>query len=312
MAETWLSSCVKVPFPNPLTRLGYPASWGVPHGDQPYSNEMLAIVNHSAEGNFSTTNLPIAVMTARGNSWHITIFNDGRKQQHFPLEGICWHAGTKANYRYIGIEHEGLAGEALTPAQKAATIQVQSEIARFRGWVAVIRNQTGFEHNQFMATSCPSGRIPWAEIEAGTRVPAPAPAPAPTGIWPDVQQVSLNVTLYTDTNLVKLPEGIVVKPLVKGTVLQVKGLWKGTHYLTAWSFDNKIPNGFAVSATVAPAPPAPIPVDPCASVKAELAEAQQQVQLLQTKIVERDTLIQHLQTKIANAKTALQNLLTSL
>jgi uncharacterized coiled-coil protein SlyX len=212
---------------------------------------MLGIVNHSAEGYFGAS--PSSVMRARGNSWHLTIYRSGHVVQSYPLEALCWHAGSKANYRYIGIEHEGKAGEPLTTAQLASSIKVNAEIARLRGWASVRRGVTGFEHNDFMATSCPSGRIPWSKIEAGTRVATPT-------IWGDVREIAIaSVTLYEDTNLVRLPDKIFVKKLFKSTQLSVKGVWKGTYYITSYSFDRKIPNGFAVSSTVAPPPPIPPP-----------------------------------------------------
>jgi hypothetical protein len=41
-------------------------------------------------------------------------------------------------------------------------------------WSAVARGETLFEHNEFMATACPSGRIPWdALIEAVMDVSGP-------------------------------------------------------------------------------------------------------------------------------------------
>ncbi len=106
MAETWLKSCTKVPYPDPLSRLDQYGS-GVPNGGNPYGNSMQFIVNHVVAGMFSPSNQPIDVMRARGNSWPITLFRDGHAEQHFPLEAMCWHAGAKANYRSDGIEWEG-------------------------------------------------------------------------------------------------------------------------------------------------------------------------------------------------------------
>lgn len=259
----------------------------VPNGGNPYGNQMLGIVNHSAEGYFGTGN-PSSVMRARGNSWHFTVLKNGKVWQHYPLEGMCWHAGSKANYRYIGIEHEGKAGEALTSAQLAATIKLNAAIARVRGWTSVKYGVTGFEHNDFMATACPSGRIPWSTIEAGTKVAAP------TGIWGDVKQVSLSVTLQKDTYLVKLPDKTAVKLLIKGTKLSVKGVWKGIYYITPYSFDNKIPNGFAVSATIV----APDPVDPCKDVKAQLVAAHAEIASLKATLIARNKTIATLKTTL--------------
>jgi len=254
MAQTWLRSCIKVPYPEPLTRTDQYGS-GVPNGGNPYGNSMQFIVNHVVAGMFSNGNKPTDVMRARGNSWCITLYRNGRAEQHFPLEAMCWHAGAKANYRGIGIEWEGTTSHSgPTAAQKAKGIEVESEIARFRGWTNVKKGSTGFEHNYFMSTGCPGFPIPWSALAVGTAVQTP------TGIWDDVIPVNLSVILYTDTNLVRLPSGAFVKKLVKGTKLAVKGLWKGTHYITAYSYDRKISNGFARSATIAPSPtPSPPP-----------------------------------------------------
>ncbi|MHC4592895.1 MAG: peptidoglycan recognition protein family protein [Planctomycetota bacterium] len=132
---------------------------------------MKGVVNHITAGHFSLTNMAVNVMLGRGNSWPITIYRDGHAEQHFALEAVAWQAGTKSNYRHIGIEHECRAWEDLTIKQRAKSVEVQSEICRIRGWPAIVRNVTGYEHNQFMATRCPNGKIPWAEIKEGTEVP---------------------------------------------------------------------------------------------------------------------------------------------
>lgn len=168
MARTWLSSCVRVPGPEDnLDR--YPASYGVPGGSNPYGNLMLGVVNHITAGHFSATNTPVKVMEGRGNSWHISIFRNGRKEQNFALEAMCWGAGPLSNYRHIQIEHECNTWEDLTPECLASSIEVQGEICRIRGWPAIVRGTTGHEHNEYMATSCPNDKIPWGAIERGTR-----------------------------------------------------------------------------------------------------------------------------------------------
>lgn len=168
MSRTWLSSCVRVPGPEDhLDR--YPASWGVPDGGNAYGNRMEGVVDHITAGRFSRTNTPVNVMLGRGNSWTISVFRSGRKEQHFALEAMTWAAGPLSNYRHIQIEHECEVWEDLTPECLASSIEVQGEICRIRGWPAIVRGVTGFEHNEFMATSCPNDKIDWPAIEAGTR-----------------------------------------------------------------------------------------------------------------------------------------------
>lgn len=167
MTRTWLTSCIKVPGPE-ANLDQYPASYGVPNGGDKYGNQMQGVINHITAGHFSASNTPVDVMLGRGNSWPITIFRSGKAEQHFALEAMAWHAGADANWRYDGIEHECNTWENLTVAQLAKSIEVQSEVCRIRGWPAIVRGVTGFEHNEFMSTSCPDGKIPWAAIEEGT------------------------------------------------------------------------------------------------------------------------------------------------
>lgn len=95
------------------------------------------------------------------------------------------------------------------------------------------------------------------------------PTPAPTGIWGDVVPYSASVTLYENTNLINLETGAVIKLLPKGTKLAVAARYSSTHYLTVYSYTRRIPNGFAISATLPPPPPPP---PTCAAEKKRIAE----------------------------------------
>jgi len=129
-------------------------------------------VVHSAEGSlegaFSVLRGP------RQASWHFSVAKDGRVFQHYLLNVWTWHAGP-ANDRYAGVECEGVAGEALTEAQLAALVGLLRWIAEQESWPGFVRGQTLFEHNEFMATACPSGRIPWDAVIARCRG-APVPS----------------------------------------------------------------------------------------------------------------------------------------
>lgn len=178
MSRTWLTTCTRAPGPeNNLNR--YPASYGVPSGHNPYGNKVLGVVNHSAGGYFTYVD-PASVMRSRGNSWHITIYRDGRRVQHFPLEAMCWGAGPLSNWQHVQIEHEGgppnNPSEPLTTLQLASTIEVQSELCRLRRWPCIKRGVTGFEHNKYMYTDCPSDRIPWLVLETNTKEGAMPPS----------------------------------------------------------------------------------------------------------------------------------------
>ncbi len=146
-------------------------------------------VKHSAVGFlpaiFSQLDGPTQV------SWHFSIAFNGTIYQHYPVAGICWHAGSaRWNIDTVGIEHEGGApgneNEPLTVAQTVATTQLTA-------WLAEQFGRTGgyarypaaaqwwlLEHRQIHATACPSGRIPWDAILQALSGPVEPPAGLPT------------------------------------------------------------------------------------------------------------------------------------
>lgn len=88
--------------------------------------------------------------------------------QHYPLEEATWHAGGWANRRFFGIEHEGRAGESLTSAQVDDTVDFLAWAAEEELWPGFIHEEgeggTLHAHRWYMATACPSDRIPWTTI----------------------------------------------------------------------------------------------------------------------------------------------------
>lgn len=132
-------------------------------------NAREGVILHSAEGYFSEAYRPRDTMEQRGVSWHFTVFKDGRVEQHYDLDAVCWHAGTQANLWLLGVEHEGEAGEPLTPAQTAASVALVRWLARECGWANLARSgpsQRLYEHREVnLKTTCPNGRIPWAAYE---------------------------------------------------------------------------------------------------------------------------------------------------
>jgi len=132
-------------------------------------------VVHSAEGSAAGA---WAVLTGPHQvSWHFTALKDGTVWQHYDTGQICWHAGSKANPYYIAIECEGLAGEELTPVQADSLSELLRWLHESYGWPAAERHVTLFEHNEFMATACPSGRIPWPYILNALQPPPSEPGP---------------------------------------------------------------------------------------------------------------------------------------
>ena len=130
-------------------------SWG-------QTNAGAGIVLHSMEGyEYGAW----SVLNGSSNaSWHFSVMQDGRVYQHYELRESCWHAGSKqSNERYIGIEHEGVAGEPFTSEQTSASVNLVRWLAEQLG-VSIEQGRTVIEHRNApgASTTCPNGRIPWS------------------------------------------------------------------------------------------------------------------------------------------------------
>jgi hypothetical protein len=148
-------------------------------------------VLHSAEGPLAASFRILALTSGARpadwqKSWHFTVAQDGRLFQHYPLDVVTWHAGPKANPLYVGVEHEGVAGQPVAGPQLEASARLLRWISDVEGWGRFVRYPADglaanlFEHNQFMATACPSGRIPWPALLALLQGPRADPSPAPS------------------------------------------------------------------------------------------------------------------------------------
>jgi len=132
----------------------------------PDVNADIGIICHSLEGYVGPA---LAELDDRAQqlSWHFTIAYDGTIYQHYDLTESPWHAGTHAaNAEFIGIEHEGVTGEALTDAQSQASVSLVWWIAHELGWATLSRDGAGknlWEHHEVpgASTTCPNGRIDW-------------------------------------------------------------------------------------------------------------------------------------------------------
>ncbi len=176
MAETW--------GPYAIVRPGPAAKTGYPHA---ILRRGAGVVVHSAEGSLDAA---LGVLDGPApSSWHMTVCKDGRYFQHYPIETITWHAGVDANVRYVGVECEGKAGEPLTIPQALVLGGIIDWLELVDAWPARERHVTLFEHNEFMPTSCPSGRIPWDDL---LTPPAP-PVPAPLELLVTLAGVVLNI-----------------------------------------------------------------------------------------------------------------------
>ena len=149
--------------PGPASKSGYPNKG---------ARESKGVVVHSAEG-WRTAMEAQLIHPSIAKSWHFSVYLDGHVQQHYPLEAMTWHAKTPANYNYVGIECEGLAGTPVAGAQLESLIKLLKWQREQEGWTETARGVTLFEHNEFVATLCPSGRIPWERILADMAVVPP-------------------------------------------------------------------------------------------------------------------------------------------
>lgn len=106
-------------------------------------------VLHSMEGGLAAA-LGELDNPARQASWHFSNPKKGAMLAHYEIEAATWHAGPSANPFYIGIEHEGRAGEPLTENQIANDVGLLRWLAQVEGWPGFTRHVTLFEHNEFM------------------------------------------------------------------------------------------------------------------------------------------------------------------
>jgi N-acetyl-anhydromuramyl-L-alanine amidase AmpD len=150
--------------PGPKSKQGY---------DGLAVNAVKGVICHSMVGSFAGAMSRLD--SADRASWHFSVCKDGRVFQHYDTLAVTWHAGSRIwNSKLIGIEHEGGApgneGEPLTDAQKAASVALVRWLAKTHGFPLVRFNGLSgalFEHRDVYATSCPSGRIPWAAYVEG-------------------------------------------------------------------------------------------------------------------------------------------------
>lgn len=147
-------------YPQAIQRPGPRGKQGYLNGAFP--NAATGAVLHSAEGGAAGMRAVLSGPTQV--SWHFSVLKSGTVYQHYPLEAVCWHAGSPEwNERLVGIEHEGRAGEPLTAAQQGASVALVRWVAQECGWAPDWTrgsSQTLYEHRELTTTSCPSGRIP--------------------------------------------------------------------------------------------------------------------------------------------------------
>lgn len=146
----------------------------------PRTLNALAFVVHSAEGHGDP---PPRFYDGSSASAHFWNRADGRLYQLVELNQCAWANGqlnrlddgrkaptlvqswylsrTNPNWNTVSMEHEGVAGEPLTPAQLANTINVARWLESHGLRLSA---QNLLQHCDISATSCPSHRIPIATV----------------------------------------------------------------------------------------------------------------------------------------------------
>ncbi|KPJ50151.1 MAG: hypothetical protein AMJ38_02195 [Dehalococcoidia bacterium DG_22] len=125
------------------------------------TSNKTGVVYHSAEGPLDPT---FGVLYGiRNASWHFTN-DDSGLYQHYDIRDITWHAGMKANKICVGVENTGAKNEPLTSKQFSQLVDLTRWLKEQGVLTVLERRGDLWEHNEWMNTDCPSGRIPWAEI----------------------------------------------------------------------------------------------------------------------------------------------------
>lgn len=223
------------------------------------TNTITRVIDHSAAGYRSGM---FAVLDGtRQASWHFSVMQNGEVYQHVDTGQISWGAGNfDANNHSINIEHEGVKGQALTPAQYKATLALHTWIWPVHNLGTPSRSITLREHNEFVATACPSNRIPWVKLIPDLKA-AIAPIPPPT---PPSDGTSYTVGTEGANGLWGVWKKL-GKPQPWDTWL------KQTLLLNGWSGAPILHIGQVIQVPDGATPPPPPPIDPCADVKAQLA-----------------------------------------
>lgn len=162
MSKTW--------YPKATQRDGPASKQGYGSHPQRALGEIGGIVGHSMEGSLSAALGELDKLDRRA-SWAFSNPKVGPMLQHYPLESVVWTNGSlESNVKFIGIEHEGVAGELINENQR-------QNLAGLLAWLLTVlpnvhawtRNVTVWEHREMTAfgsdpTACPSNRIPWAQV----------------------------------------------------------------------------------------------------------------------------------------------------
>ena len=167
MSELWFPGAVRLPGP---ARKTSGESW-----------PKLGVVMHSMEGWWAGSLAVLRNVRRKADgsfpgSWHFSNLREPDRNgislyEHYPIDMIVWHA-RHSNRRYVGVEHEGKVGQALTELQISNDVGLVRWLKEVCEWGDLSRarpegnmvehQEVGIEHGY--ATACPSRRIPWIKI----------------------------------------------------------------------------------------------------------------------------------------------------
>ncbi len=124
---------------------------------------------HSIVGTLAAAKWRFLNMSEEASA-HFLFPKIGAPTQMVDSDDAAWHSGNYlANLHFHGFEFEGGApgnySEPLTDNQVEWGIKVTRWLRETHNSPKIyVRRETLWEHNEVQATSCPSGRIPWARL----------------------------------------------------------------------------------------------------------------------------------------------------
>ena len=122
----------------------------------------FGLTGHSSEGNFAGDMAVLDSQTRPRGSWNLYNPRSGPLIEHYALNAITWHAGSRASWGTIGMETEGFWYEPFTPSQEYNVVEFLSWAADNFDWGVLALESNVFEHKFWKpTTACPSDRYVW-------------------------------------------------------------------------------------------------------------------------------------------------------
>lgn len=159
--------------PGPPNKIGYPTRLWPLALRRRYREDKKYVVPHSSEGTLAGWLAELD--SQRSPRRTATFFNPkiGPILQHYPVTAVTWANGDPDSNRIsVTIENEGVVGEGLTASQEENLVGLYIWLFHRFNWYNLVRGVTVLEHNEIVATRCPSNRINHVKIikEARRRI----------------------------------------------------------------------------------------------------------------------------------------------